>query len=262
MSTLPWNPLKKVAGALNAKPQLSEGMATMDDERNLEITYVNLQEMEENSKKIQKEVKKYEDCLTALQRADDKLASDLNNSPLCQDNEELRRLCDELGSLTYQMGHNTDDMAQLAQRTVRDPMKKLNSEYPHIQAAIKRRDLTLQEALRAQVKYDKLSKMENSAANNVKKEQAKRCYMSAKDDFEKANKMLLLELPQFYERRIEYFQPCLQALVRSQVDYYGCSTRLHTKMGKTQEQDTQDKDYSKELEKRMSEIRALSIVGS
>ena len=29
--------------------------------------------------------------------------------------------------------------------------------------------------------------------------------------------MLVMELPQFYEKRVEYFQPSLQALIRSQV---------------------------------------------
>jgi len=261
MATLPWNPLKKVNGSLNAKPLISDGMVSVDDDRNLEITYVNLQEMEENSKKIQKEVKKYEDCLTSLQRADDKLASDLSNCQLCQENDELRSISDELGSLVYQMGHNTEDMVQLAQRTVREPIKKLNNEFPHIQAAIKKRDMALQEAQRAQSKYEKLAKLEKSGVNNAKKELAKRSFMMAKDDFEKANKLLLMELPQFYERRIDYFQPCLQALVRSQVDYYGCSTRLHTKLGNQTEQMSED-EFNRDLEKKMSEIRALSIVGN
>ena len=258
MANLPWNPLKKVAVSLNAKPQLTEGMVSMDDDRSLEITYVNLQEMEENSRKIQREVKKYEDCLLGLQRADDKLSSDLANSQLCQENESLRRTSDDLGSLVYQMGHNTDDMVQLAQRTVRDPMKKINGEFPNIQAAIKRRDMTLQEAQRAHAKYEKIAK--DKTANNAKKEQAKRSFLSAKEDFEKANKKLLLELPQFYDRRIEYFQPCLQALVRSQVDYYGCSTRLHSRL---ETRETGDEDsFSRDMERRMAEIRALSIVGS
>ena len=258
MTTLPWNPLKKVAVSLNAKPKLTEGMVSMDDDRCLEITYVNLQEMEENSRKIQREVKKYEDCLLGLQRADDKLSSDLANSQLWQENESLRRTSDDLGSLVYQMGHNTDDMVQLAQRTVRDPMKKINGEFPNIQAAIKRRDMTLQEAQRAHIKYEKIAK--DITSNNAKKEQAKRCFMSAKEDFEKANKKLLLELPQFYDRRIEYFQPCLQALVRSQVDYYGCSTRLHSRL-ETRETGNED-SYTREIERRMAEIQALSIVGS
>lgn len=259
MATLPWNPLKKVERSLHSKPVLSEGLVSVDDDRTLEITYVNLQEMEDSSRKIQKEVKKYEECLVSLQRADDKLSSDLNNSQLCQDHQELRRMSDELGSLVYQMGHNTEDMVQLAQRTVREPMKKINQEYPQIQAAVKKRDLALQEAHRAQIKYEKLEK---SGASAGKREQARRCYLSAKDDFEKANKLLLLELPQFYDRRIEFFQPCLQALVRSQVDYYGCSTRLHTKLGNTTDASSSDEQFNSDLEKRLSEIRALSIVGS
>ena len=67
-----------------------------------------------------------------------------NIHPWCEENEGLRRTSDDLGSLVYQMGHNTEDMVQLAQRTVRDPMKKINGEFPNIQAAIKRRDMALQ----------------------------------------------------------------------------------------------------------------------
>ena len=192
------------------------------------------------------------------------------NSQLCLDNADLRQMSDELVSVVYQMGHNTEDMVQLAHRTVREPIKKINNEYPHIQAAIRRRDLALQEAQRAQAKYEKLAKLEKNGANNAKREQARRCYVGARDDFDKANKMLLLELPQFYERRIEYFQPSLQALVRAQVDYYGCSTRLHSKLGHSASDNTgaeagADTDYSdsiNDIEKKLSEIRALSIVGS
>ena len=51
----------------------------------------------------------------------------------------------------------------------------------------------------------------------VKTEQARRAMQAAKDDFDAQNRLLLLELPQFYEKRVDYFQPCLQALIRSQV---------------------------------------------
>ena len=102
---------------------------------------------------------------------------------------------------------------------------------------MKRRDLALQEAQRAQAKHEKLAKLENTGterrrpshctaltvlttvhvlhvsylgANVAKREQAKQCSLLAREDFEKANKLLLLELPQFHDRRVDYFQPCLQ----------------------------------------------------
>ena len=210
MSGIAWNPLKKVSGQLSAKPLLSQGLVSHEDDRELELSYVKLQDLEESTKKLYKEVKKYEECLTALQKQEEKVASDLSNSTVCQENEELRKLGEEYSSVVYQMGHATDDLVQLSQKTVVDPMKKLANEFPQIQGAVKRRDLALQEAQRSQQKYEKMSKMEKTGNNIVKTDQARRSYLMAKDDFEKANRLLLLELPQFYDRRIDYFQPSLQ----------------------------------------------------
>ena len=59
-------------------------------------------------------------------------------------------------------------------------------------------------------KHEKMSKLERTGGNIVKMEQAKRSYQLARDDYNKANRLLLLELPQFYEKRVDYFQPSLQ----------------------------------------------------
>ena len=40
--------------------------------------------MEENTKKVYKEIKITEECLLELHKAEDKLASDLSNSQICQ----------------------------------------------------------------------------------------------------------------------------------------------------------------------------------
>lgn len=262
MASLPWNPLKKTAGQLAAKPLLTQGLTTHEEERSLELAYVRLQDLEESSKKLYKEVKKYEECLTNLQRQEEKVASDLSNSTVCQENPELRRLAEDYSSVVYQMGHTTDDLAVLSQKTVVDPMKKLSGEFPSIQAAVKRRDLVMQECLRCQQKWEKMNKLERTGGNVVKIEQAKRSYQLAKDDYEKANRLLLMELPQFYDKRVDYFQPSLQALIRAQVDYYGESTRLFTHLSAGQTNPVSDAEYNRELERKMSQIRSLSIVGS
>jgi len=259
MST--WNPLKKAGPQLNTKPLLSQGLVSHDEDRELEMTFVRLQEMEENSKKLYKEVRRYEDCLTNLQKTEDKLASDLVNSSL--DDPELKTLGEQYSSVVYHLGHTTEDLAQLAQKTVVDPMKKLTAEFPQIQEAVKRRDLLLSECLRCQQKWEQLAKKERTGGNIVKAEQAKRSYQLAKEDFDKANRLMLLELPQFYARRMDYFQPCLQALIRSQVEYYGESTRQFTSLvNACPGEDLTDQQFQKNLEKQMSEIKTLSIVGS
>ncbi|XP_023337520.1 bridging integrator 3 [Eurytemora carolleeae] len=223
-----WNPLKKPA--LCQKPALSQGLASYEDDRILELNFVKLQELDENCRKLYKEVRRSEDLLSGLHRAEEKLASDLCNSQLCQDDAELKSLTDKYVSVAYQMGHTTEDLTDLNQRTVVDPLKKLTGEFPHVQAALKRRDQTLAEVLRTKDKLEKQQKLERTGQNIVKTEQMKRCYQAAKEDFEKQNRLLVLELPQFYKKRIEYFNPSLQALIRSQVDYYGENTRLYTNL--------------------------------
>merc|ERR1719245_1194738 len=142
-------------------------------------------------------------------------------------------------------------------------MKKLTAEFGSIAAALKKRDATLSECLKCQSKLEKLSK-DKSIANKDKIEQAKKSYLQSKEDFESQNRLLLLELPQFYEKRVDYFQPCLQALIRAQVDYYGESTRLFTHLVSTNPGAAgsikSDEKCREETDALLSEIKALSIV--
>lgn len=256
--TLNWNPLKKAS--LHQKPLLSQGLASHEDDRLMEMTFVKLQELEENSRKLHKEVKRSEDCLQELHRIEEKLVSDLSSSAVCQESNELKTLCENYSTVMYQMGHATEDLTELSQRTVVEPMKKLSNEFPSIQAALKRRDQTLQEVQRNQQKLDKLLKLERTGPNIVKTEQMRKTFHLSREDFEKQNRLLLLELPQFYEKRVEYFQPSLQALIRSQVDYYGENTRLFaTLMGES----SPDRAASQpdKVAKQLAQIKSLSIVG-
>ena len=120
--------------------------------------------------------------------------------------------------MVYQLGHATGDLTHLSQKTVVEPMKKLTAEFGAIAAALKKRDATLNECLKNQTKVEKLAKLDKTQAQNVAKiEQGKKSYLQTKDDFDAQNRLLLLELPQFYEKRVDYFQPCLQALIRHSI---------------------------------------------
>ena len=267
------------------KPSLSQGLSTHMEDRELEMCFNNLQNLEDNCKKLYKEVKRYEECITNLHKLEQNMSSELSNSPLIQEHENLRKVAENYQSVTYQIGHNTDDLAQLSQKTVVDPLKKLNPEFGAIAGALKRRDTTLNEALKAKAKWEKADKLEKTGTNVVKAEQAKKAWIAARDDYENQNKLLLLELPQFYDKRVDYFQPSLQALVRSQVNFYGESNGLFTHLvSTTSEKDeinditesnhdrpvktsksvpkvTSDKNFNDDLEKQLSALRSLSIVG-
>jgi len=258
-----WNPLGKKP-FLTARPTLSQGLASHLEDREMELSFMNLQEYEDHAKKLYKEVKRYEECVVQMHKLEQKMSSEMSNSPLCHDDEELKKIAEDYQSVAYQMGHCTDDLVQLSQKTVVEPMKKLTTEFEAITAAIKRRNLALADAQKCQAKYEKLAKAEKTGANVVKAEAAKKAYQSAKDEFDHQNRLLVMELPQFYEKRVDYFQPCLQALIRSQVDYYGETTRLFTHLVSANPGAAgsikSDEKCREETDALLSEIKALSIV--
>ena len=252
---------------LQAKPVLSQGLAHPNEDRQLELGYQNLRQLEDVSKKVYKEVRRYGDSVALLHRLEQTLASDLSNSPVCHSDETLRQIAEEYSSVVYQLGHATNDLTQLTTKTVVDPMKKLNAEFAFIAAALKRRDEALNECLKLQSKFEKLNKLEKTGANVAKTSEAKGAFVASKDRFDKANKLLLLELPQFYEKRVDYFQPCLQALIRAQVEYFGETTRLFTHLVATKSPESgmislrSDKDHQDDVDKKFAELKSLSIVG-
>jgi hypothetical protein len=54
---------------------------------------------------------------------------------VAQEKNELKTLCEKYSTVVYQMGHATEDMTELTQRTVVQPMKKLSSEFHSIQVS-------------------------------------------------------------------------------------------------------------------------------
>ena len=252
---------------LSQRPQLSQGLASHAEDRDLELAFKNLCDLEDHCKKLYKEVRRHEECANSLHRLEKKMSSDITNSPLCREYEEpedLRKMAEDYQSVVYQLGHATGDLTHLSQKTVVEPMKKLTAEFGAIAAALKKRDATLTECLKSQTKLEKLSKLEKTGNNLAKIDAAKKAYLLSKEDFDNQNRLLLLELPQFYEKRVDYFQPCLQALIRAQVDYYGESTRLFTHLvsNNKNSQFQSNEDFEDDFEKKMSTIKSLSIVGN
>lgn len=60
--------------------------------------------------------------------------------------------------------------------------------------------------------------------------QAKKGLEAAKESFDKFNNELMKELPEFFEGRLDYFQPCFEALIKAQVYFQ------HLLLGPSQQQ--------------------------
>ncbi len=137
-----WNPLGK-RPYLSGRPLLSQGLATHLEDRELQMCFCHLQELEDHAKKLYKEVKRYEDCAQQLHRLEHSMASELCNSPVSKEEAAVKKVAEDYQSVVYQMGHATEDLVQLSQKTVVEPMKKLTAEFGAIAGAIKKRDAVL-----------------------------------------------------------------------------------------------------------------------
>jgi len=307
------NPFQKKCHLSNS-PKSSEGFATPHDDRQLQMAFVNLKALEENCKALQKEMCRYEECLSKLQDIELGLSSSMLNCGLAREDALLRSLAECYHSAVYQMRDNTDNLKLLSRKTVADPVKKLNPEFATIANALKRRDSALRDCHNAKAKHEKAVKSSQSGGDGGKaaatttttsnnsqigarappQRMAQRALEGAKEDFEAHNKLLLMEMPQFYEKRIDYFQNCLQALIRSQVNYYGETNSLFTHLSQTnssssyskptaagssqadagrnteggdvdsrhgQSETAADKNYLEDMDRHLTAIKSLSIVG-
>ena len=61
----------------------------------MELSFMNLQEYEDHAKKLYKEVKRYEECVVQMHKLEQKMSSEMSNSPLCHDDEELKKIAED-----------------------------------------------------------------------------------------------------------------------------------------------------------------------
>ena len=71
------------------------GIAILATRRELELSFLNLQEYEDHAKKLYKEVKRYEECVVQMHKLEQKISSEMSNSPLCHDDEELKKIAED-----------------------------------------------------------------------------------------------------------------------------------------------------------------------
>ena len=134
-----WNPLGKKSASLTQRPLLGQGLVDHLEDRKMEMSFTQLQELEDNAKKLYKEVKRYEECVMQMHKLEQKMSSELCN----QENEDLRKMAEDYQSVVYQMNHTTEDLSHLSKKTVVEPLKKLTGEFESVANAVKKRDATL-----------------------------------------------------------------------------------------------------------------------
>lgn len=206
-----------------------------------------------------KETKRYLEAITNLDRADQRLTTNLSTSELIHINDEFRRIVEEYLTITTQVGKTVQDVNLLSQKTFIEPLKKLRDEFALIAEALAKREEIVNTWRTAHNRLKKLQeKKDKTASHVVKLEREKRAEETAAKELKSIHSRLLVELPWFLEKRLDYIKPSINALIMIQLDYYGNTMKLFNQLMPLGNYTSDDEDAL--VNEQFTRIKSLTIV--
>lgn len=158
-------------------------------------------------------------------------------------------------------------MTSLCHKTFIEPLKKLRNEFVTIAAAITKREDLITTWKYSYNRVKKLQEKKDRTANHIAKlERERRVEDAAAKDLKTIHTQLLMELPVFLEKRLEYINPCIHAVIMIQLNYYGCATQLYTQLMPMQYSELissitlSEEEYQRVIRSELNRLRALTIV--
>ncbi|XP_033125017.1 bridging integrator 3-like [Anneissia japonica] len=236
---------------------------TKGEEKAFEDEVQKIEVLDEATKKLYKDMKKCIDSMAQLSKLQCRIGQDLAASPLLNTEDDFKEF-EEMYASISSVDEFMVQFNENAQRCMIDPMKKFSAIFPSVYSAIRKREQLLQEFRKAHAKMEKYQEKERTGPNIVKFEQAKKALNAARVEYEAEHTQLMEELPQFFDGRIAYFQPCFEALIKSQVNYYTECFHIYAELAAHLKGEEfaviDDEKYEVILQQKLSDIRALSIV--
>ena len=233
--------------------------SSVDREFEREIAKCN--ELETNTKKLYKGMKRCNESFEELSKMEAKLAQDISTMPSTGEANGLNH-AEELARILKSLESHRVELATNIVKTTIEPMKKFYGIFPSVNSGVKKREQCLQEYMRLKGKVDKYKDKEKTPQNLSKLEQYEKELEIATADYEAQNSLMLEGLPQLWEDRVTYFEPCFEALQRSQVDYYSKCCQAYGDLVQKLEGDTvgDEEGGHLDVETMLTDIRSLSIV--
>ncbi|KAL4232276.1 Bridging integrator 3 [Mactra antiquata] len=249
-----WIPFNRHGGA-------KQRVVSRQSERELEREVKKLEELDEVSRKLYKDGKRYVEANNGLSKAEHKIVQDLKSSGICETDRQFYLNVESWEKSLDELDKNRQEMNTNIQKTVVEPMKKYSSVFPSVQSAIKKREQSLQDYNKTQAKYNKYQDRDRTGQNIVKLDTNKKALDSAKEEFENQNLALRQDLPQFIDGRIDYFKPSFDALIRSQLTYSTEAFKTYAEVSSDlfQHSKLSEQERKARINQTLNEMRALSI---
>lgn len=199
-----------------------------------------IQQLEQTNKKFYKDVKCYVDKIEELNKSETKMinnlsglanptstATELTGTNFQSEEIEFLAKLKLWKDLLNEHNSTCEGLKGSCQTQVIEPMKKLNSLFPQVYEAIKRRQHAFNELCKQQSKLDKALEKERTGVQIVKIEQLKQLVATSKQQFQREHSVLMEELPKLYNSRVDYIRPCVSALLESQAKFYDSYSKFY-----------------------------------
>ncbi|XP_061194142.1 bridging integrator 3-like [Saccostrea echinata] len=247
-----WNPF-------NRHSAKKKSVVSRTTEREFGREVKRVESLDETSKKLYKDTKRWLESNSALSNSEHKITQDLLTSPLCQTEPQLNAMVTEWDRAIEKQNLHSRELNNVVQKTMAEPVKRLNTIFPSIQAALKKREQSLQEYQKSQAKVEKHQNRERTGQNVVKLDLSRKAVERTKADFDCQNQALSEDLPKFVDGRIEYIQPCLESLIKSQVSYNSEALQIYSELADQWHTTTDLSELKSRHQQTLSDIKALAI---
>lgn len=145
----------------------------------------------------------------------------LSINSLNHNEENLNQLIEIWNKIMNESLKNRQDMAININRTMTEPLKKIQIAFNEFKSAIKRYEQLIVNCNRHSQKLQEYQRCDRTSNVIVKQKRSETMLKQAQTDLDTIKKTLERELSMFLQKRIEYFQPSLAAFICSGILYSG-----------------------------------------
>ncbi|CAI9717246.1 bridging integrator 3-like [Octopus vulgaris] len=221
-----------------------------------------LAKLEEISRKLEEASKKYSETALNLSKCEQRITQDLMASALCKSESELKHHCEEWDNSIVKLNPHMQEMNSNIQKMLVEPIEKFSNIFPCIHETKKKWEQSSGEFKRCEVKVKKYQERERTGNNIVKLNQHQKSLMPVKEEFNKLHTALKEGIPKLNDHRISYYQPCIEALIKSQAAYNSECYKIYSELaGHLAPETYTSEEYGNRIQQKLSDIKALAIVG-
>ncbi|XP_014663927.1 PREDICTED: bridging integrator 3-like isoform X2 [Priapulus caudatus] len=251
-----WNPFSK---NLSTKSSI----ILPQDEKNFQREVARLHQLDEATKNLYKDTKKYIDASAGVAKADMKMSQNLSSNSAISHDPILKESVEALSQATFKLTTSSQELNTKIQKVMLEPIRKFGTIFPVANNLVKKRDHLLQECSQKQSRVEKYEQREKTGTNIVKLDQAKKALAPVQEEFVSINKSLMEDIPYLWDSRIAYTRPSLAALIQAEVQHNREVFNIYEELEKALRGDNievSEEVCEYQMNKRLREIQALSII--